>query len=70
MLIFSTVVSFVSLLGVIYLILKKPADRVASDLNDLIQKSIRLEFQQNRGRAFKKFKRKPPRTYPRIRAFD
>jgi len=56
MLIFSTVVSFVSLLGVIYLILKKPADRVASDLNDLIQKSIRLEFQQNRGELSKNLK--------------
>lgn len=56
MLIFSTVVSFVSLLGVIYLILKKPADRVASDLNDLIQKSIRLEFQQNREELSKNLK--------------
>jgi DNA recombination protein RmuC len=56
MLIFSTVVSFVSLLGVIYLILKKPPDRVASDLNDLIQKSIRTEFQQNREELSKNLK--------------
>jgi len=56
MLIFSTVVSFVSLLGVIYLILKKPPDRVDSDLNDLIQKSIRTEFQQNREELSKNLK--------------
>ena len=56
MLIFSTVVSFVSLLGVIYLIQKKPADLVTYDLNDLIQKSIRLEFQQNREELSKNLK--------------
>ena len=56
MLIFSTVVSFVSLLGVMYLILKKPVDHVASELNDLIQKSIRTEFQQNREELSKSLK--------------
>ena len=43
-------------MGVIYLILKKPPDRVASDLNDLIQKSIRTEFQQNREELSKNLK--------------
>tara|TARA_Y100000389_G_scaffold129040_1_gene126490 strand:+ start:7853 stop:9178 length:1326 start_codon:yes stop_codon:yes gene_type:complete len=56
MLIFSTVVSFVSLLGVMYLILKKPVDGVASELNDLIQKSIRTEFKQNREELSKSLK--------------
>jgi len=56
MLIFSTVVSFISLLGVMYLILKKPVDGVASELNDLIQKSIRTEFKQNREELSKSLK--------------
>ena len=56
MLIFSAVVSFVSLLGVMYLILKKPLNGVTSELNDLIQKSIRTEFQQNREELSKNLK--------------
>lgn len=56
MLVFSAVVSFVSLLGVMYLILKKPLNGVTSELNDLIQKSIRTEFQQNREELSKNLK--------------
>ena len=56
MLIFTTVTALGSLLGVLYLILKKPGQQAPSELNEILQKSIRNEFLINREEFSKSLK--------------
>ena len=56
MLIFTTVAALGSLLGVLYLILKKPGQQAPSELNEILQKSIRNEFLINREEFSKSLK--------------
>ena len=56
MLIFTTITALGSLLGVLYLILKKPGQQAPSELNEILQKSIRNEFLINREEFSKSLK--------------
>lgn len=56
MLILTTVAALSSLLGVLYLILKKPGQQAPSELNEVLQNSIRNEFLINREEFSKSLK--------------
>ena len=56
MLILTTVAALASLLGVLYLILKKPGQQAPSELNEVLQNSIRKEFLINREEFSKSLK--------------
>jgi DNA recombination protein RmuC len=56
MLILTTVAALASLLGVLYLILKKPGQQAPSELNEVLQNSIRNEFLINREEFSKSLK--------------
>ena len=56
MLILTTVAALGSLLGVLYLILKKPTQQAPSELNEVLQNSIRNEFLINREEFSKSLK--------------
>ena len=56
MLILTTVAALGSLLGVLYLILKKPSEQAPSELNEVLQNSIRNEFLINREEFSKSLK--------------
>ena len=56
MLILTTVAALGSLLGVLYLILKKPSQKAPSELNEVLQNSIRNEFLINREEFSKSLK--------------
>ena len=56
MLILTTVAALASLLGVLYLILKKPGQQAPSELNEVLQNSIRNEFLINREEFSKRLK--------------
>jgi len=56
MLIFTTVAALGSLLGVLYLILNKPGQQAPSELNEVLQNSIRNEFLINREEFSKSLK--------------
>ncbi len=56
MLIFTTITALGSLLGVLYLILKKPGQQAPSELNEILQNSIRNEFLINREEFSKSLK--------------
>ncbi|MBT4904710.1 MAG: DNA recombination protein RmuC [Flavobacteriaceae bacterium] len=56
MLILTTIAALASLLGVLYLILKKPGQQAPSELNEVLQNSIRNEFLINREEFSKSLK--------------
>ncbi|MDC1522719.1 DNA recombination protein RmuC, partial [Flavobacteriaceae bacterium] len=56
MLILTTVAALASLLGVLYLILKKPGQQAPSEFNEVLQNSIRNEFLINREEFSKSLK--------------